>query len=48
MDRYDGVIGPVRDRMASIDGNQPGDPPGTLIDRHRVGVPLVDGRRLAL
>ena len=104
MDRYDGVMGPVRDRMASIDGNQPGDPakaaqviitvlgtvdaplrltlgndavdairaawnaasptspaesrwsgrpastpdPGTPIDRRRVGVPLVDGRRFAL
>jgi hypothetical protein len=26
MDTYDGVIGLVRNRMASIDGNQPGDP----------------------
>ena len=25
MDAYGGVIGPVRDRMASIDGNRPGD-----------------------
>jgi hypothetical protein len=30
MDRYDGVTGPVRDRMASIDGNQPGGPPRRL------------------